>query len=385
VANEVEQVLGETESVARDRVLDRLRAYVEVETPSRHEEGIRKLAGMIARDLQEAGATVALTEAPGYGAHVVASFDGEQDGAHVVILSHMDTVHPIGTIATQPFVIKGERAEGPGIYDMKAGIAIAVEALHMLRRSGAKPKRPLRFVITCDEEIGSHSALPIITEQTRGAAAVLVTEPCIAGGFAKTARKGVLTYRMDVTGRAAHAGTSPTTGVSAIAELAGQIARVYGFARHDVGTTVNVGVIGGGTASNVVAAAAFADIDVRVVEMKEGERIHADLAAVQPIDPGASVSVRKTEKRPPLERSPAVVALYQEVRAIAAALGHDMGEGASGGGSDGSLTAAMGIPTLDGLGPDGGGAHAVDEHILTADIPYRLALFTSILRSYPQP
>jgi glutamate carboxypeptidase len=145
---------------------------------------------------------------------------------------------------------------------------------------------------------------------------------------------------------------------------------------------VNVGVVGGGTASNVVAASAFADNDVRVVEMKEGARIHAELMSVQPIDPAATVSVHQTEKRPPLERSPAVVALYEEVRAIARELGHEMNEGASGGGSDGSLTAALGIPTLDGLGPDGGGAHAVDEHVLIDDLPYRIALFTSILRSY---
>jgi glutamate carboxypeptidase len=311
VANEVEKVLGEGEAAARDRVLARLRTYVEVETPSRHEEGIRKLAGIIARDLEAAGASVALTEAPGFGAHLVAEFEGSEDGAPVVILSHMDTVHPIGTLATQPFVIRDDRAEGPGIYDMKAGIAVAVEALLLLRRQGMKPRRPLRFVLTCDEEIGSHSSLPIITEQATGAAAVLVTEPCIAGGSAKTARKGVLTYRMDVTGRAAHAGVAPQAGVSAIAELAAQIQRVYTFARHDVGTTLNVGVVGGGTASNVVAAAAFADIDVRVVEMNEGARIHEQLMSVQPIDPAATVSVHQTEKRPPLERSPAVVALYE--------------------------------------------------------------------------
>lgn len=384
MANEVEQVLGESEAAARDRVLARLRTYVELETPSRHEEGIRRLAGMIARDLEVAGGSIALTEAPGFGAHIVASFPGEETGAHVVILSHMDTVHPIGTLATQPFVVRDDRAEGPGTYDMKAGIAVAVEALQHLARAGRRPKRAVRFVITCDEEIGSHSSLPIITEQAQGAAAVFVTEPCIAGGMAKTARKGVLTYRMDVTGRAAHAGVAPQTGVSAIAELAAQIGRTYELARHDVGTTVNVGVIGGGTASNVVAAAAHAEIDVRVVEMKEGARIHEDLMDMRALDPGATVSVHQTERRPPLERTDAVVGLYQQVRAIAAGLGHDMGEGASGGGSDGSLTAAMGIPTLDGLGPDGGGAHAIDEHILLADLPYRLALFISILRDFPR-
>lgn len=379
MANRVEEVLGESEQAATERVLERVRGYVQVESPSRDERGIRKLAGMIIKDLEGAGASVALTEAPGYGAHVVASFAGQRDDAPIVILSHMDTVHPIGTLISQPFKISNGRAEGPGIYDMKAGLTIAIEALRLLARRGTKPARPVRFIITCDEEIGSHSSLPIITEHARGAAAVLVTEPCMPGGLAKTRRKGVLTYRIDVTGRASHAGVSPQTGVNAIAEIAKQIERIYAIARPDVGTTVNAGVIGGGTASNVVAAHAFVDIDVRIVNMAEGARVHAEMTALEPIADGATVTISQTESRPPLERTPAVVRLYERAKALAADLGVEMGEGASGGGSDGSLTAAMGIATLDGLGPDGGGAHAADEHVLIVDLPYRLALFARLL------
>jgi glutamate carboxypeptidase len=379
VANRIESVLAESADAATARVLETIRRYVEIESPSRHEPGIRQLAGTIITDLQGTGASVALTEAPGYGAHVVASIAGATNEAPIVILSHMDTVHPIGTLATQPFRLNGERAEGPGIYDMKAGIAVAVEALRLLGRRGSKPRRPVRFVITCDEEIGSHSALPIITENARGAAAVLVTEPCISGGLAKTQRKGVLTYRVDVTGRASHAGVSPQTGVSAIVELCQQIERIYAMAKPDLGTTVNAGVISGGTASNVVAAHASAEIDVRVVNMAEGARIHAELMALTNVTDGAVVTVEQAESRPPLERTPAVVGLYERAREVAAELGIEMGEGASGGGSDGSLTAAMGLATLDGLGPDGGGAHAADEHILVADLPYRLALFARLL------
>jgi glutamate carboxypeptidase len=383
VPKPIEQVLGESEQAALQRVLDRVQSYVEIETPSRDEAAIRKLASRIGQDLQAAGASVALTEAPGYGAHLVASFESKhKDEQHLVLMAHMDTVHPIGTIATQPFVVRDGRAEGPGIYDMKTGIALAVEAVHLLKRSGRERARPLRIVLTCDEEIGSHSALPIIEGNAKGAAAVLVPEPCITGGMVKTARKGVLTYRVDVTGRAAHAGVAPQTGVSAIVELARQMDRIYQLANPAVGTTVNVGVIGGGTASNVVPASAWAEVDVRVVAMDEGKRMHEALLALQPIMEGTAVSVRQTEQRPPLERTPAVVGLYQKARALAAELGHDMGEGASGGGSDGSLTAAMGVPTLDGLGADGGGAHAADEHILTADLPYRLALFTRILETF---
>lgn len=379
--NEIELYLGESEAAATERMLARIRSYVEIETPSRDEAQIRKLAQLVAADLAAAGGKVAVTEAPGYGAHVVAEFAGAADGPHTMVLTHLDTVHPIGTIATQPFRIRDGRAEGPGVYDMKAGVSVAVEAVHLLTRAGRQPARPLRIVMTCDEEIGSHSSLPVIEANARGAHAVLVPEPCISPGLAKTERKGVLTYRMDITGKAAHAGTSPSTGISAIVELARQIERIYQLAKPEIGTTVNVGVISGGTASNVVAAAAQAEIDVRVVNMVEGKRMHEALLALQPILPGAVVSVRQTEQRPPLERSPGVVALYERVREVSRTLGRDLGEGASGGGSDGSLTAAMGIPTLDGLGCDGGGAHAADEHILIADLPYRLALFTRALET----
>jgi len=380
--NEIERVLGESEAEATARVLARVRRYVEIETPSRDEAAIRKLAAVIAKDLQDAGGDVALTEAPGYGAHLVASFEGETRDEHIVLLAHIDTVHPAGTIQSQPFAVHDGRAEGPGIYDMKTGVALGVEAVHLLKRAGRKPKRPLRIVLTCDEEIGSHSSMPIMEANAKDAAAVLVPEPCIAGGKVKTARKGVLTYRAEVIGRAAHAGTAPQTGVNAILELARQIERVYALANPDAGTTVNVGVIAGGTASNVVPAYAAAEIDVRVVNAEEADRIDSALIALQPIASGAVVSVRQTEKRPPLERTPGVVALYEKARVLAAELGHEMGEGASGGGSDGSLTAAMGIPTLDGLGADGGGAHAADEHILTDDLAYRLALFTRILDTF---
>ena len=377
--NSIETVLGESESAATQRLLERVRTYVEIETPSRDQAAIRRLAQVLANDLRAAGGEVEVIDAPGYGAHVVASFKGERDDAHVTIMGHMDTVHPVGTLAQQPFAIRDGRAEGPGVYDMKIGIALAVEAVHTLKRVGRSPRRPLRIVLTCDEEIGTHASMSLIEANAKGAAAVLVPEPCIPGGHVKTARKGVLTYRMEVKGKAAHAGTAPQTGVSAIAELAKQIERLAAIARPDAGTTINVGVIGGGTASNVVAAGAFAEIDVRVVGMTEAERVHSALMALQPILPGAALEIRQTEQRPPLERTPAVLSLYEKARVVSAELGRELGEGSSGGGSDGSFTAAMGIPTLDGISSDGGGAHAADEHILIADLPYRAALFTRLL------
>ncbi|HEY0671752.1 MAG TPA: M20/M25/M40 family metallo-hydrolase [Longimicrobiales bacterium] len=379
MADKVEQFLGESRGAATARVLDRLRTYTELETPSRNEAHMRVLATVLAADLRLAGCTSEVIDAPGYGAHVVAQTGGA--GEHIVILSHMDTVHPVGTLAKQPFRVTDSRVEGPGTYDMKAGIAIAVESLLLMQRRGTRPHRPLRFVITCDEEIGSHSGLQIIQQHVQGAHAVLVTEPCISGGAAKTSRKGVVTYQMTIEGKAAHAGTHPSDGVSAIVELAHQIQNIVALANFEQGTTLNVGVVTGGTASNVVPAHAFAEIDVRVTNAQETERVHKALLALRPHSPGARIIIEQTEKRPPLERSERVIALYQRVRGLAAGLDFDMPEGSSGGGSDGSFTAAMGLPTLDGLGPDGGGAHASNEHVLLADLPLRLALFTRILES----
>ncbi|HEX6062625.1 MAG TPA: M20 family metallopeptidase [Longimicrobiales bacterium] len=380
MADKFQSVLGEDSEAATKRIIARMQRYVEMESPSRDEVRVRALANVIAGDLRALGAGVELVDAPEYGAHVVAQIGGVGPG-QIVILSHMDTVHPVGTLATQPFRVLNDRVEGPGTYDMKAGITIAIESLLLMQRRGTKASRPITFIITCDEEVGSHSGLPVIREHAAGAHAVLVTEPCVAGGGVKTSRKGVLTFQMNVYGRAAHAGTHPQNGLSAILELARQIERIVALADHSQGTTLNVGVISGGTASNVVAAHAFAEIDVRVTSAAETARIDKALLSLTPLLDGAKVEVKSTERRPPLERNEMVLDLYGRVKAIAADIGIDLGEGASGGGSDGSFTASLGIPTLDGLGPDGGGAHAIDEHVLIADLPLRLALFTRILEA----
>ena len=380
MADALQNVLGEDVTVATQRVIARMQRYVEMETPSRDVARIKVLAEVIAGDLKSLGANVEIVDAPDYGAHIVARIGGSGPD-HIVILSHMDTVHPVGTLTTQPFRVLADRVEGPGTYDMKAGITIAIESLLLMQRRASKQKRPITFIITCDEEIGSHSGLPLIRQHATGAHAVLVTEPCVAGGGVKSSRKGVLTYQMNVHGRAAHAGTHPQNGASAITELAKQIDHMVGLADHSQGTTINIGTIKGGTASNVVAAHAFAEIDVRVTNAAETARIDGALLGLTAQTQGTTVDVKSTERRPPLERNAQVLELYGRVKAIAADIGMDLGEGASGGGSDGSFTASIGIPTLDGLGPDGGGAHAIDEHVLLADIPVRLALFTRILES----
>jgi glutamate carboxypeptidase len=239
----------------------------------------------------------------------------------------------------------------------------------------------VRLLVTCDEETGSHSSRALIEQHADGAYAALVPEPCLPDGGAKTSRKAVATYRLEITGRAVHAGIEPERGVSAVTELAHQVLRINALADPARGTTVTVGMVQGGTASNVVPAEAVAIIDVRATNPAEAERIAHGLDTLVPQHPEARLAVRRTEFRPPLVRTPAVIRLYEQARGIARELGADLPEGGSGGGSDGSIVAALGVPTLDGLGPRGGGAHASNEHILTADLPFRLALFVRLLES----
>jgi glutamate carboxypeptidase len=391
----------ETQADLRSRVVARARRYVEHESPSGDEAALTALAEIVARDAETLGGSVQRHAAPGLGTNLVIGFNGRTTGATetagaldaprlhtdsppgspLVVLAHIDTVHPVGTLKLQPFRVLADRMEGPGVYDMKTGLVLVLEALALLRERGARPRRPLTLLVTCDEEIGSHSARRHIETAARGAAAVLVPEPSIPGGGVKTQRKGVSTYELRAIGSAAHAGIEPERAVSAIAELVYQLHAVLRLADHPLGTTVNIGTIAGGTATNVVAAEAFAGIDVRSVEATEMQRVHAALESLGPQLPGADLRVTLTEQRPPLERTAAVVALYEHTRRLAAELGIDLAEGASGGGSDGSITAALGAPTLDGLGADGGGAHAVDEHVLLADIPFRVALWARLLET----
>jgi glutamate carboxypeptidase len=372
---------GAGDGVAVDPVLARIRRYVEHETPSGAATQLVTLSRLIEADLCAIGAVVQSYDAPGLGRNLLATLPGREETGPLLLLAHIDTVHPLGTLAQRPFRVEHGRAYGPGVYDMKAGLATAIEALAWLRERGRAPRRPVRLLVTCDEEIGSHSSRALIEEHAREAAAVLVLEPCMPDGGAKTFRKGVATYRVEAFGRAAHAGIDGAAAVSATAELVHALGAILELARHDRGTTVSIGMVGGGTASNVVAAEAWAVVDVRLAQDGEEQRVHGAMLALRARNPAARLAVRLTEQRPPLLRTPAVVALYQSARELAAGLGVDLPEGATGGGSDGSIAAAAGAATLDGLGPRGGGAHAVDEHILLDDLPFRVALLARLLES----
>lgn len=375
-------LLGERAAEVEARVLERLERFVCCESPSGQPEQLAVMADHIASALEAAGATVRRIDAPGCGVHVHARIPGQDDTLEpVLILGHMDTVHPVGTLDTNPFRIENGRAMGPGIYDMKAGIAVAVETLLLLREHGRAPRRPVEVLITCDEETGSSSSRPLIEELARKAAAVLVLEPPLPGGAAKTQRKGVATYFVRVEGRAAHAGVEPEKGRSATVELAHQILHLSALAAPEKGTTVNIGKIKGGTASNVVAAEAHAVVDMRFTSLAEARRMTEAIGALTPVTEGVSITITPIDFRPPMERTEGIVGLYHHAYAVAGALGVTLGEGASGGGSDGCFTAALGVPTLDGLGVDGAGAHTLDEYILTGDIARRTALLTGLLET----
>jgi glutamate carboxypeptidase len=363
-------------------VLARVQRYVEHETPSRAAAEIVALSELVERELTAAGATTRRYDAAGLGRNLLAKVPAQAgDAAPLLVLAHIDTVHPIGTLAVRPFRIDGDRAYGPGAYDMKAGLACVVEALTRLAAAGLRPARPVHVLVTCDEEIGSHSVRERIEAEARAAHAVLVPEPCLPDGGVKTFRKGVVTYRIDARGRAAHAGIEGATAVSAIRALIDAGRAALNLADHGRGTTINIGQIGGGTASNVVAAEAFATVDVRLAEPDEGPRVDSGLRALRASSPEASIRVTLTEDRPPLVRTDAVVRLYEQARTVARELGVDLTEGGSGGGSDGSIAAATGAPTLDGLGPQGAGAHSEDEHVLLSDLTFRVGLMTGLLRS----
>jgi glutamate carboxypeptidase len=365
-------------------MLEAVEALVSHESPSRDKAALDALAGKLAMRFAALGAEVGRVPNSSGGDHLRARLGfGRVSGPAppALLLAHFDTVWPVGTLARMPFRVEGGRASGPGVYDMKASLVLAEFALRTLQDLGLDPPRSVELVLTSDEELGSPTSRGLIEEAARRSAYVLVPEPPLADGALKTARKGVGRFTVEVAGRAAHAGVEPEKGVSAVVELAHQVLAVQALADPVAGTTVNVGVVQGGTTSNVVPAAATAAIDVRAATLAEARRVEAAMAALRPVLPGARLAVTGGFNRPPMERTPAIAALFGRAREIGYTLGLELTEGATGGGSDGNFTAALGVPTLDGLGTPGGGAHADHEYILIDELPRRAALLAALLLS----
>ena len=361
-------------------ILETIGQLVTHETPSLDKPRLDAFADLLAARLTAAGATVEIIEQAERGNHVRARIiHGNDTEKPVLVLCHYDTVWPVGALATHPFRVEEGKAYGPGIFDMQSSLALVEYALRAVRDLDITLPRPVTVLITSDEEIGSGASRALIEAEALHSAYVLVMESPLPGGVIKTARKGTGTFTVETIGRAAHAGVDPYKGVNAIAEMAHQVLAIHALADRDAGTTLSVGVIVGGIATNVVPARAVAQVDVRSWTQAEADRIAQAMAALTPVLPGAQVVVSGGWNRPPLEHR-ATAALFARVQAIGRTLGMELAEGGTGGGSDGNFTGALGIPTLDGLGVPGDGAHADHEHILVEEIPSRAALLAAMWR-----
>jgi glutamate carboxypeptidase len=369
----------------REEMLEFTQGLVEQESMSREADATRRIAESLAESLTSNGGAVELLDDARYGSTLRARFNNASDESitdkQLLVVGHLDTVWPLGTLSARPFRVAGDRAFGPGIFDMKAGVMLAAFAMRAINELGRGTNRPTTLLMTCDEETGSHFSRDIIEEEGRCSHAALVLEPPIPGGTIKTGRKGVGEFELIIRGRPAHAGNDPRAGISAITEMAHQILFINTLNDYERGTTVNVGVARGGVLSNVIAAEAHAFVDMRFRTVDEGERITDALSHLQPVLEGARIEMRGGINRPPLVRTSETGVLFEHARSLASEIGFDLQEGSVGGGSDGNFIAALGVPVLDGLGVDGAGAHAEHEHIIITDIPRRAALLTRLIET----
>ncbi len=360
-------------------LLGRLRELVEMESPSDDKVAVDCAGKLVAGWAAELGGQVTRHPQRDFGDVLEIQFGPEQSArGRVLLLGHLDTVWPLGTLVTMPWREEGGKLFGPGVLDMKVGVVMALEAVRLVREQGSA--RPVTLLLNSDEEVGSPVSRAITERLATTCEAVFVLEP--AQGLAyKTARKGVGHFDLHVTGVGAHSGVDFAAGHSAVLEMARLVERVSGFTDLAKGRTVNVGVIAGGTRSNVVAAECRAEVDVRIERAADAAEVEAFFQSLETTDPACRLRVAGGINRPPMERSPGTVRLFEQAQAIAAELGFALDEAATGGGSDGNFTAALGVPTLDGMGAVGAGAHAATEHILRRHLVPRTALLAAMLEA----
>lgn len=362
-------------------MLQLLQRIVEIESPSDNKAAVDNMGKFLADEFQRERAKVTIHDTADYGNHLQIEFSGAASRKPIMLLGHFDTVWPLGTLSTMPFRIENGRAFGPGVLDMKAGIVMMIFALRALLDAQAG-HRPVTILLDTDEEVGSSSSRPITEAIARECEAVLVLEPAQGPqGFLKTSRKGVGDFTIHVHGRASHAGVDFEKGQSAIVELSRQILEVVKFVDLSRGITVNPGVIHGGTRSNVVAAEAWVEVDIRVAHMQDTATLEQKFANLRPFNPQCTLEVTGGLNRPPMERTPGTVRLLHLVQELARELEMDLGESSTGGGSDGNFTSALGIATLDGLGAVGEGAHATNESIALNEFPKRTAILAGLIAS----
>ncbi|MFQ5612082.1 MAG: M20 family metallopeptidase [Anaerolineae bacterium] len=359
-------------------MLDTLAGWVNHDSPTYHKTEVDALGRRIARAFTEAGARLEVHPQPERGDHYSLTWAPAGATGQILLLGHFDTVWPMGEAGKRPFTVSNGRATGPGVYDMKGGLVIGLYAFQALIRLERTLKKRLVFILNSDEEIGSPTSRHLIEEAARRSDYCLVLEPS-RGGSLTVWRKGVARFELKVTGLASHSGVDHEKGISAIEELARQVQYLHSLTDYERGTTVNVGLVKGGSAVNVVAANAQAHIDARVKTEEEAGRIVSTILNLKPTLPGVKVEVSGGLNRPPFAQTPASQAMFAQAQAVAAGLGFEVGSTGSGGGSDGNFAAAQGVPTLDGLGPVGGGAHALSEHILVDSLPQRAALVAGLV------
>lgn len=363
----------------REPAIAAIRGIVEIESPSFDAERSRAVADWLENAFRSTESDLKIERIPaqGCGEHIIIrAFQGE--GKPVLLLGHTDTVHPIGTLDRNPVRFENDKFFGPGIFDMKANVVLMIEALQFFEEHGQRPARPITIVLSCDEEVGSHTGRPIIEQEAENAEMCLVLEPS-SNGRVKTGRKGTGMFTLRAKGIPAHAGLEPEKGASAILEIVRQIGRLNTLNENDAGTTVNVCTASGGTTTNVIPESAECTIDVRFLTLDEGERVYEEIFGLKPFDERVTLEILGSMNRPPLERTNGVIHLYQKARDIAGSFGYELGETQVGGASDGNFVAAMDVPVLDGLGIAGAGAHTLEEHILVSDIAKRATLLAWLL------
>ena len=366
----------------RERAMTRLLGrFVRAESPSFDKAAVDRFGRIVASEWKRRGATITLLRQRERGNHMRAEWhpSGNRTAAQILVLGHLDTVYDAGTITRMPFRVSRGRAWGPGTFDMKGGLAIALYAVDALAAVGCMPEKRVVFLWTSDEEIGSESSRAAIEREARRSDAVLVLEPAAGlDGRVKTGRKGVGEIELIATGRAAHAGLNPEDGINAIQEIAFQIARISRWNQPRRGITVNAGVIEGGTRTNVIPERARVLVDLRATRVDDMRALERKFRALRPILPGAKLEVRGGFNRPPMERKMSAV-LYSRARALSKEMGLTLGEAFVGGGSDGNFTSALGVPTLDGLGAIVEGAHSPRENIIVRALPERAALLAGLV------
>lgn len=375
------------DSLDLDEILSGIQRWIAIESPTDDPAGMARIAAQVQADYEAFGARVErIAGRDGFGDHLLAVEDrhcppAAAAGAGVLVLSHLDTVHPLGTLARDnPMRIEGDRLYGPGAEDMKGGTHIALAALRQIGREGRRTLLPVRHLMVSDEEMGSPTSREHIEREARRARYVIVTEPARSGGKIVTARKGIASFTVTAQGRPAHAGVEHHLGRNAIREIAHQILALEAMTDYARELTVNVGLVRGGTRSNVVPESASVDVDVRMPNPEIGEEIVRRIRALRAVDPDVQLTVEGGINRPGYEKTPAIAALYEHARGLAAELGFDLVDLKTGGGSDGNYTAAI-APTLDGMGVDGDGGHTHEERLYISSVLPRTRLLMRLFET----